>query len=101
MSAFGGKADIDWTCFDVRFSPKADISRVREGNRTHRQQWRTPPCTASVAAKIAKVGRDVRASGQPGTSANCHKPTFEWIALGAHVIDAVSLYYERHTIRVP
>jgi hypothetical protein len=25
MSAFGGKADIDWTCFDVRFRPKADM----------------------------------------------------------------------------
>src|SRR5262249_8541201 len=43
----------------------------------------------------------MRASGQPGNSANCHKPTFEWIASGAHVIDVVSLHYERHTIRVP
>jgi len=26
MSAFGGKADIDWRCFDVRFWPKADMN---------------------------------------------------------------------------
>jgi len=25
MSAFGGKADIAWTCSDVRFGSKADI----------------------------------------------------------------------------
>jgi hypothetical protein len=28
MSAFGGKADIDWTCSDVRFWHKADIPIV-------------------------------------------------------------------------
>jgi len=26
MSAFGGKAEIDWTCFDVRFWPKRTLS---------------------------------------------------------------------------
>jgi len=36
MSAFGGKADIDWRCRNVRFWPKADIGGPSP-------LWRTRP----------------------------------------------------------
>jgi hypothetical protein len=29
MSAFGDKADMGWTCFDIRLCPKADMSGLR------------------------------------------------------------------------
>ena len=40
MSAFGGKADIDWTGSNVRFWPKADIGR--QLNRTITSHFQRP-----------------------------------------------------------